>query len=103
MADGHASASKRREEDRRPGLPAALRVRSTIRAVKDARTLAVILAVFIAVATLATLLSMPAFEMAKGESEFVALLAVVWAVFCYVVCARAGLSVLDAYRKSVRE
>lgn len=69
---------------------------------KDFITLAVILAVFISAATLATLMSLPVYKLAKG-SEVMAVIAVVWMVACYVACAWVALRVLAVYRRAIGE
>lgn len=69
---------------------------------KDFITLAVILAVFICVATLATLLSVPVYSLAKG-SEVLAVLSVGWMVACYVGCGWVALRILARYRQAIGE
>lgn len=69
---------------------------------KDFITLAVILAVFICAATVATLVSIPVYSLAKG-SEVLAVLSVVWMVVAYVACGWVALRVLAVYRRAIGE
>lgn len=64
----------------------------------NVKDLPVILAVFICVPTLATVLSLPAFEWATGGPDWKIMLALVWTVACYVLCAWAAMRFFNAYR-----
>ena len=70
--------------------------------VKDFLTLAVILAVFVCAAALATALSVPVYLAAKG-SDALAVMAVVWMVACYVGSMLLALRVLARYRAAIGE
>lgn len=66
---------------------------------RDLADLAVIISVMLIACVLATLMAWPALTWATGGPEWKVILAIVWLIVCYLVCAWAAMRFLDQYRR----